>query len=505
MSGIFISYRREDSAGFAGRLADDLKECFAPDMVFMDVTNIAPGLDFRKVIEQKVGACDVLLAVIGKSWLNCRGADNQPRLKDKGDFVHLELASALKRDIPVVPVLVDGAAMPPAGDLPASLEALAWRNAVELRHAQWKADLQGLATALRAMVPTDVQSPGGESKKVAPAAKRRLPWKLIASLAAILAIAVLAITQLLPARKGDDQPTRAKSATPAIVTDGERGYTAAPHTSMPPVSQATTERDVRLSADNKDAPKSEPTKHEVTRPAAAKPGFIEFDMGTLDFGTQTLGKRTARKVTATNTGGAPVTIGEFRVGAETRDFATIDGECVGKTLQPGGRCAINVYFAPKGSGPSLSSLTTIDSDGKSHTGVVLSGTGGTPAAPVEVEAPPAGPTPGTAGSGPPAPRQVNPPDKWTLPDSRMVTLEWAPVGKTLGCIVEIDCYQCCEKGKWCTDIGRGWKQERIAAFIHTTSLRLDRGQDWRWRVSAVDATGAQGEKSPWRYVFDGNK
>ena len=72
MAGIVISYRRDDSAGFAGRLADDLKDYFPADLVFMDVTGIAPGIDFRKVIEEKVGACDVLLVVIGKSWVVAR-------------------------------------------------------------------------------------------------------------------------------------------------------------------------------------------------------------------------------------------------------------------------------------------------------------------------------------------------------------------------------------------------------------------------------------------------
>jgi hypothetical protein len=224
MTGIFISYRREDSAGYAGRLADDLKESFAPDLVFMDVTSVAPGLDFRKVIEQKVSVCDVLLAVIGKSWLTCLSANGKPRLQDQHDFVHLELASALQRDIPVIPVLVDGATMPAAADLPPSLEALAWRNAVELRHAKWGADLQGLVTALRAMLPPSAQSADRETGQAAPttdrsAAKPRLSWKLIGSLVAILAVAVLALMQLLPTRNGEHRPAcitwRCVSACPA--------------------------------------------------------------------------------------------------------------------------------------------------------------------------------------------------------------------------------------------------------------------------------------------------
>jgi TIR domain len=179
MTGIFINYRREDNAGFAGRLADDLKESFGLDLVFMDVTNIAPGVDFRKVIEQKVGACDVVLAVIGKSWLTCRDADNQPRLQSPQDFVHMELASALKRDIPVIPILVDGATMPAVTDLPGSLEALAWRNAVELRHAQWRVDIQSLVASLRNMLPSDEQSVARQPKVGASANQPEgKPWPI---------------------------------------------------------------------------------------------------------------------------------------------------------------------------------------------------------------------------------------------------------------------------------------------------------------------------------------
>ena len=180
VSGIFISYRRDDSAGFAGRLADDLKDYFPANLVFMDVTGIAPGIDFRKVIEEKVGACDVLLVVIGKSWVVARNAASEPRLQDAKDFVRLEVASALKRDIPVIPVLVDGASMPAAADLPADLEALAWRNAVELRHARWDADLQALIAALKNIVPQGLQT-ARSSPVTTPAATASVSTTKVAS------------------------------------------------------------------------------------------------------------------------------------------------------------------------------------------------------------------------------------------------------------------------------------------------------------------------------------
>src|SRR6185503_10679229 len=89
MPGVFISYRRDDSAGFAGRLADDLGEVFGARSIFMDVTGIEPGIDFRKAIEQHVGDCAAVLVVIGRSWLGGRGSGDPPRVQDAADLVRL--------------------------------------------------------------------------------------------------------------------------------------------------------------------------------------------------------------------------------------------------------------------------------------------------------------------------------------------------------------------------------------------------------------------------------
>jgi len=148
MRAIFISYRRDDAEGHAGRLFEDLAEHFGKASVFMDVTGIEPGRDFRHAIEQQVASCGVLLAVIGKSWLTATDAEGRRRLDDPYDFVRLETVAALKRDIPVVPVLVHGAHMPRAEQLPDALTNLAFRNSVELTHARWSSDVQLLITAL---------------------------------------------------------------------------------------------------------------------------------------------------------------------------------------------------------------------------------------------------------------------------------------------------------------------------------------------------------------------
>ena len=147
MPAIFISYRRDDAEGEAGRLFDDLTAKFGADSIFMDVMDIKPGRDFRKVIDENVSSCGVLLAMIGKGWINATDEAGRRRLDDPQDFVRLETVSALKRDIPVIPVLVHGASMPLAEQLPEELKELAYRKAVELTHARWESDIEPIVSA----------------------------------------------------------------------------------------------------------------------------------------------------------------------------------------------------------------------------------------------------------------------------------------------------------------------------------------------------------------------
>jgi hypothetical protein len=115
----------------------------------MDVVGIEAGRDFRKVIDKNVASCGVLLAVIGPSWLDAKDETGLRRLDNPMDFVRLETAAALKRDIPVVPVLVRGARMPKPEQLPDDLKELAYRNGLELTHARWDSDVEVLIKALQ--------------------------------------------------------------------------------------------------------------------------------------------------------------------------------------------------------------------------------------------------------------------------------------------------------------------------------------------------------------------
>jgi hypothetical protein len=105
MSKIFLSYRRQDSAGITGRISDRLRVHFGNDAVFMDIDNIPFGVDFREHIAAEVGQCDVALAVIGPRWSGKTKASR--RIDDPKDFVRIEIESALQRGIPVIPVLID--------------------------------------------------------------------------------------------------------------------------------------------------------------------------------------------------------------------------------------------------------------------------------------------------------------------------------------------------------------------------------------------------------------
>lgn len=115
---IFISYRRNDSAGHTGRVTDRLEREFGRELLFVDVDAIPLGHNFVKVLREEVGKCGVLLAVIGPNWLDARDDEGNRRLDDPHDFVRVEIATALQRDVPVIPILLDGAALPKPSLLP---------------------------------------------------------------------------------------------------------------------------------------------------------------------------------------------------------------------------------------------------------------------------------------------------------------------------------------------------------------------------------------------------
>jgi tetratricopeptide (TPR) repeat protein len=146
---IFINYRREDSISTAGRLHDRLAQTFGQNNIFMDVDHIPAGVDFVMHLNDKVATCKIFLAVIGPHWLDAKDEAGQRRIHQPEDFVAVEIAAALDRNIRVIPVLVDGATVPRASELPDSLKPLARRQAVELRQLHFGRDADALIKRVR--------------------------------------------------------------------------------------------------------------------------------------------------------------------------------------------------------------------------------------------------------------------------------------------------------------------------------------------------------------------
>lgn len=145
---IFISYRRADSEGYAGRIFDYLVERFDKGNVFLDVETIKAGDDFTRDIGDAIGSCHALIALIGPHWLAAADEKGRRRIDQPGDYVRLEIAAALKRNILVIPVLVQGAEMPRPEDLPGELKALHKRSAVEISFDRFVYDMDRLVEAV---------------------------------------------------------------------------------------------------------------------------------------------------------------------------------------------------------------------------------------------------------------------------------------------------------------------------------------------------------------------
>lgn len=159
MSGIFICYRREDSIAYAGRLYDRLADRFGEERIFMDIDTMKVGLDFVEQIEKAVQSCDVLIAVIGKTWLNIQDEKGHRRLDNPEDFVKVEIQAALERNIPVIPLLVGGVGMPKAADLPGPIAKLTRRHAMKMSDERFRADatrlIEQISEYVTGAVPKD--------------------------------------------------------------------------------------------------------------------------------------------------------------------------------------------------------------------------------------------------------------------------------------------------------------------------------------------------------------
>lgn len=178
MGGIFISYRRQDSSGHAGRLRDHLQARFG-SLVFQDVDDIPDGEIFEDVLGKALESCDVALVIIGRRWLGATDAQGRRRLDDPDDWVRVETRQLLQRNIRVIPVLVGGATMPQSHELPPDIQGLAKRQARELRDTAWEADVRALVQRLSEIVHVDG---GRAAAPAAPGSKRMLAFGALAAI-----------------------------------------------------------------------------------------------------------------------------------------------------------------------------------------------------------------------------------------------------------------------------------------------------------------------------------
>jgi uncharacterized protein YecT (DUF1311 family) len=168
MSTVFISYRRQTAAGEARALFNDLVARLGQNAVFMDVDSISLGRDFRSELHKTLAACDLMLVIIDKDWAAATDESGRVRLENASDYVRMEIEAALKRDIAVTPVLVKGARMPAAEELPTEIRDLAYRNGFELSHNRWESDVGELMRRLNFDVPEQGGQVETDRRPIAP-------------------------------------------------------------------------------------------------------------------------------------------------------------------------------------------------------------------------------------------------------------------------------------------------------------------------------------------------
>jgi hypothetical protein len=266
VAGIFVSYRRKDSAGHAGRVYDRLRERYGAKLVFRDVDYLKPGEDFVDALARAVDACDVFICVIGPDWAEVRNERGERRLDDPDDFIRLEVETALRRQTLLLPVLVEGARMPEAAELPEALRPLSRRQAIELSEHRWDFDVQQLLRRIDEVL----------------GARRRFPLRRMgAAAAAVLALAIAGFIALPRLLDGDGPPTADADTANATGTLAAAESTAAPLSidsaaatppGGPPALQSGGAGTPRTTP--ADTPDVEPQPPPEAEPPAARPGVV---------------------------------------------------------------------------------------------------------------------------------------------------------------------------------------------------------------------------------------
>ncbi len=251
MPSIFISYRREDSSGWTGRLAEHLRNKLGIDSIFMDLDTIQPGADFADVLRSAVSSCDLVLAIIGPAWSSTKTAEGQPRLQDINDWVRIELATALSKKCTVIPVLVGSARMPNRKDLPEDLKELAGRQAFEITDKRWRFDCDQLISSIERHFPNT----GLRASVALPLSYLNLKYAAWLGIATTIVIATVMLAQMRNRSSsdhvfGDSRPSDSVQSVDASRIDLGAGQVA--HLEAPPWSATYTILAVLLDRDRPD-------------------------------------------------------------------------------------------------------------------------------------------------------------------------------------------------------------------------------------------------------------
>ena len=238
MPDIFISYRREDSSGHAGRLFDGIRERFGDESVFMDVTDIRPGDDFVTALDAALALCGVVLVVIGPQWLTCTDPSGRRRLDDPGDHLRIEIAHALRGKARVIPVLVRGARLPAEHELPDDLKALVRRQAQEISDSRWSFDADQLIGIIETALGTAERT--DRAPVTAAAAFPRGGWlRIVASVAVLFFL--IALTSHLkwfgPARQDAGVSAPGSTVNDPNLRGSDSRNATAPSARVPPGSE----------------------------------------------------------------------------------------------------------------------------------------------------------------------------------------------------------------------------------------------------------------------------
>jgi hypothetical protein len=301
---IFINYRRGDDPGNTGRLFDRLREAFEPEQLFMDVDSIAPGLDFVRALEQQVGQCDALLAVIGPRRLEATDQQGNRRLDDANDFVRLEIESALKQGKLVIPVLVGEARMPRPDELPEAIRPSARHNAVRLTHERFRADAQGLVKSLQQALQD-------------PRKARRSPQAALLVAGCVVGVgAVVAVAWMLAARPPIEQEPKVAEATQPPVVE------PVPAPPIEPQPETIRVSDAPLSPDRERALKPK----DSFRECAGCPEMIVMPAGRFTMGSRETeeGRSGDESPQHAVTFARPFAVGRFAVTFEEWDACVAD-------------------------------------------------------------------------------------------------------------------------------------------------------------------------------------